>query len=193
VPGTIVAYATCTTGARVSYTTPTAIDAFDGPRPVTCTPCSGSDFAAGKTTVTCTASDKSGNTATAKFTIWVQYQAPADGSFFLAPVLPDGSSLFTIGAPLPAMFKLTGASAGITNLNAKFSVTKLSSTLQGTHPSVSSETVADTNNIYQYRSSQKLYIYRWKTLGQTQGTYQLHADLGDGVTHEVDVSLKPAK
>jgi len=34
--------------------------------------------------------------------------------------------------------------------------------------------------------------YRWKTRDRTQGTYRLKADLGDGVAHEVNVSLKAA-
>ena len=35
-----------------------------------------------------------------------------------------------------------------------------------------------------------IYGYRWKTSNQTKGTYLLRADLGDGVTHEIKVSLK---
>src|SRR4029079_11250996 len=61
VPNTIVAYATGTSGACVNYTKPTATDAVDGVRPVTCTPASGSTFKLNQTKVKCTASDKSGN------------------------------------------------------------------------------------------------------------------------------------
>ncbi|MEU5718284.1 HYR domain-containing protein [Streptomyces sp. NPDC020403] len=50
-------------GARISYTA-TATDAQDGTLPVTCTPASGSLFPVGKTTVTCSATDASGNTGT---------------------------------------------------------------------------------------------------------------------------------
>lgn len=50
-------------GARVTYDA-TARDATDGTLPVTCTPASGSLFPVGGTTVTCSATDSSGNTGT---------------------------------------------------------------------------------------------------------------------------------
>ncbi|MFI9585450.1 HYR domain-containing protein [Streptomyces sp. NPDC052236] len=57
-------------GATIDYTA-TAVDGIDGPLPVICTPLSGSTFPVGKTTVTCTATDKAGNTGTdtAVFTV----------------------------------------------------------------------------------------------------------------------------
>src|SRR5262249_9192464 len=130
-PPDVVAYATSIKGAKVSYPTPAATDAADSSPSVSCTPASGTTFPVGKTTVRCTATDSSGNSAPASFTVWVQVQAPADGSFFLFPIRANGSSVFRIGRPVPARFKLTGASAGITNLTAKLIVTKLSNSVQG--------------------------------------------------------------
>jgi hypothetical protein len=188
----VVAYATCGGGAVVKYTKPTATDAVDGVRQVTCTPASGTMFKAGKTTVTCTATDKKNNKATKTFTVWVQFQAPTDGTFFLAPIRSDGSALFKIGRPVPVRFKLTGASAGVTDLAAKLVVTKLSNTPQaGSVLVTSDETVDDTDMTFKYRSLLKWYACRWKTSNQTQGTFQLRADLGDGVTHQINVSIKP--
>jgi HYR domain len=57
--------------ARVVYRV-TASDSVDGALPVTCLPRSGSAFRVGRTTVRCTATDKSGNTATTKFTVTVR-------------------------------------------------------------------------------------------------------------------------
>ena len=51
-------------GAVVPYTTPTTTDAVDGAGVATCVPASGSLFAPGDTTVTCTATDAHGNVAT---------------------------------------------------------------------------------------------------------------------------------
>ncbi len=51
--------------------TASATDAVDGPRPVTCTPPSGSLLPYGATTVVCQASDLSGNTGAASFTVTV--------------------------------------------------------------------------------------------------------------------------
>ncbi|MEN3334441.1 MAG: hypothetical protein V7641_3806 [Blastocatellia bacterium] len=56
----------------VKYTTPTATDNCPlPPNPVTCTPPSGTCFPLGMTTVTCTATDSSGNTATCSFKVSV--------------------------------------------------------------------------------------------------------------------------
>ena len=56
---------------RVTYRV-TASDAVDGAVPANCTPKPGSLFKLGRTTVTCSATDTSGNTQTAKFTIVVK-------------------------------------------------------------------------------------------------------------------------
>jgi hypothetical protein len=58
-------------GAHVRYSA-TATDAIDGNVPVTCLPPSGSFFSIGKTTVTCSASDMSGNSARATFPVVVK-------------------------------------------------------------------------------------------------------------------------
>ncbi len=72
VPSDIVAEATSGDGAVVTFASPTASDLVDGTVSVTCTPASGSTFALGDTTVTCTAKDVHGNTATKAFTVTVQ-------------------------------------------------------------------------------------------------------------------------
>ena len=122
--------------------------------------------------------------------MWVQYQAPGDGTFFLKPIRPDGSSLFRIGKAVPVKFLLAGASAGITNLVAKLTVTRISGSVQGTRDCESDEEGDETDFLFKYRKAKGLYGYRWKTRGEAQGTYRLSADLGDGVVHEVNVSLK---
>jgi len=55
----------------VLYTPPAAVDAVDGRVPVSCSPASGSLFAFGTTTVTCSAQDSSGNVATSTFPVIV--------------------------------------------------------------------------------------------------------------------------
>jgi HYR domain len=56
----------------VNYTNPTANDAVDPSPTVGCSPASGFTFPFGTTTVTCTATDASGNQATGSFTVTVQ-------------------------------------------------------------------------------------------------------------------------
>jgi HYR domain len=74
-PSDKVVEATGPSGATVTFTA-TAIDAVDGPVPVVCTPPSGSVFPLGVTTVHCSASDASGNTATGTFKIAVVDTTP---------------------------------------------------------------------------------------------------------------------
>ncbi len=69
-PDAITIEATGPTGAPVTFTA-TAVDAVSGAVAVTCTPASGSTFPLGTTTVTCTATDAAGNTASGSFTVTV--------------------------------------------------------------------------------------------------------------------------
>jgi hypothetical protein len=72
VPGTIGnVEATGTNGAPMAFTPPTAKDLVDGVLPVTCSPAAGSTFPLGTTTVTCSATDRSGKDAKATFTVTV--------------------------------------------------------------------------------------------------------------------------
>ncbi len=66
VPTVIVKQADAADGATVTYDT-SATDAIDPSPVVDCTPASGSRFALGTTTVTCTASDAAGHTTTKTF------------------------------------------------------------------------------------------------------------------------------
>jgi Tol biopolymer transport system component len=71
-PSDIVAEATGADGAQVFWSQPTATDLVNGSRTVTCTPASGTTFALGETTVSCTATDARSNTATKTFKVTVQ-------------------------------------------------------------------------------------------------------------------------
>jgi hypothetical protein len=190
VPGPILAFAPSVQGVVVTYPTPKATDAADGDRPVICKPTSGSMFAPGKTTVTCTATDTCGNTATATFTVWVQFQAPAGSSFFLQPINPDGTSIFKLGSTIPTKFALTGTSAGITNLAAKLYVAKVSNLVDGSYVEAVSTAASDSGNTFRYDATGEQYIFNLSTKGMSAGTWSLRADLGDLVTHTVEVSLR---
>ena len=68
----VSAQATSASGASVTYTSPATHDAVDGDGLAICAPASGSVFALGATTVTCTATDAAGNAAVATtFTVTV--------------------------------------------------------------------------------------------------------------------------
>ncbi len=86
--------ATSTAGRLVTFTNPTATDNIDGNRPVTCNPMSGTNFSVGTTTVTCNASDLSGNNATTTFSVVV---SPRTSAPIISDTLPIvGTSTTTI-------------------------------------------------------------------------------------------------
>ena len=62
-------------GDAVTFTV-SATDIVDGTDPVTCNPASGSVFAIGATTVTCTSTNKAGNTGTSTFNVIIQDTTP---------------------------------------------------------------------------------------------------------------------
>lgn len=68
----ITVEATTAAGAVATYSAPTATDTIDGNVAVTCSPISGSIFPIGNTTVNCSATDLSGNTAQSTFIVTVQ-------------------------------------------------------------------------------------------------------------------------
>jgi hypothetical protein len=72
-PSNITTNATSPQGAVVTYTPPTVVDEDNPLPPVNCSPASGSTFAIGNTTVTCTASDSddSNSPVSASFTVTV--------------------------------------------------------------------------------------------------------------------------
>jgi len=92
VPSAITAEATSGSGAAVAFTA-SAVDQDGSAVAVACTPGSGSVFPLGTTTVSCSATDAYGSTATASFTITVRDTTPPTLSISLSPTTiwpPDG-------------------------------------------------------------------------------------------------------
>jgi hypothetical protein len=88
VPSDIFADATSPGGAAVGFATPSATD-LGAPASVGCSPTSGSTFAVGTTTVTCTANDGRGNTSQAQFHVSI---APFDAT---APIITVPADITT--------------------------------------------------------------------------------------------------
>jgi alpha-tubulin suppressor-like RCC1 family protein len=187
-PANLTVGATSTGGAVVSFVA-TAADLKDGPLATTCIPASGSEFPIGTTTVACNAVDSQHITGSASFTVRVRYDAPMDGTFFLQPINPDGSSIFKKGSTIPVKFRLTGASAGITDLTARLLVAKVSNGVTGTFVEGDTNVSADGGNLFRSAGGGQ-YMFNLSTKSMTTGTWSLRADLGDGVDHIVSISLK---
>jgi hypothetical protein len=115
---------------------------------------------------------------------------PYEWSGFLPPINPDGSSVFKLGRTVPVKFALTGASAGITNAVARLFVAKVSNNVVGTEEEGDSSAAATEGNLFRYDSSGE-YVFNLGTSGLTEGTYELHVDLGDGdLTRSVRIGLR---
>jgi hypothetical protein len=188
VPANMIVAATSARGATVTYDVPTATDAVDGARPVRCTPESGTVFTLGTSTVTCTATDSSGNAATASFNVSITYA----WSGVLQPLDADGSSIFKLGSTIPVRFRLTGESAGITDAAAKLYVAKIGDDVAGEEVKAVSTASSIEGNHFRYDRTSEQYIFNWSTkaLDTGVGTYRLRIELGDQTTNTVLVSLR---
>src|SRR5262249_28782483 len=154
-----------------------ATDLVDGAVAVTCSPPSGSLFGPGTTTVTVSATDAHGNQLTKSFTVTVTFSA-AD---CLPPINADGSSVFKLGRTVPVKFRLTGASAAISNLVATLHLSRISDGVAGTEADADSTSAADVGDRFRYDAAGDQYIFNLGTRGLSPGTWQLRIDLGDGV------------
>jgi hypothetical protein len=111
VPPDMTVEATSADGAVVTYQA-SATDLVDGAVPVNCAPPSGWTFQLGGTAITCSATDKAGNTATGSFTVTVQDRtAPRfdlPGDMTVEATSPAGA---TVSYPASATDLVDGAVA----------------------------------------------------------------------------------
>jgi hypothetical protein len=121
----------------------------------------------GSTTVTCTATDAHGNKATTTFKVNVSYGwsgllQPINTPTNMAPS-PYTQSIFKIGSTVPVKFKLTGASAGITdgNFYLKYIRTGTGDGLGETE--VVATATGNTGTQFRYDATAGQYIFNWST------------------------------
>jgi hypothetical protein len=184
VPTDITAEATSAGGAVVNFTV-SATDDVDPNPTLTASPASGSTFPLGTTTVTGTATDAHGNSASRTFTVTVRYSWAG----YRQPINEDGSSIFKQGSTVPVKFQLTGASVGITDAVARLYYAKVSEGIEGTYLEAVSTASATTGNLFRLSGGQ--YVFNLGTSDLSEGTYRLKVDLGDGEeTRMVTISLK---
>lgn len=173
VPANIVVTAASSAGTAVTYSA-SATDLVDGAVTPACTPASGSTFPIGNNTVTCTATDSRGNTATKTFNNVVQ---PVFA--ILEPINADGSSIFKLGSTVPIKFQLQDASGNIiTSIPAEVRVAKISNGILGTEMEAVSTSQADTGSAFRVQANQ--YVYNWGTSGLSEGTWAIKIYLNYG-------------
>jgi hypothetical protein len=106
-PGDVTMTTSDPSGATLTFTKPTATDIVDDSPTVSCNVASGSTIPVGDTTVTCTAKDASGNTASDSFTAHVRlasatWEDPAAGGLVVngSRTVPIKVGLSLDGAPI---------------------------------------------------------------------------------------------
>lgn len=180
--------ATSNAGATVSYPA-TATDLVDPSPSVECTPASGSLFALGATTVTCTATDAAGNTSTGSFTVTVVPTCTATA--LRQPVNVDGSSVFKLGSSVPLKIILSecyGVTPG--QVAPQVALKRVDTLPEGTVNEVASSGSANDGTTMRYDATSGQHIYNLSTKRSqfcATGLSCSNGDLTEG-TYEVTIS-----
>ncbi|HEX8474956.1 MAG TPA: PxKF domain-containing protein [Pyrinomonadaceae bacterium] len=173
-------------GVPVSFNT-TATDNCAGGVSVVSNIASGSVFPVGTTTVTSTATDAAGNTASCSFTVTVAYNFTG----FFSPIgnLPALNNV-KAGSTIPIKFSLSG--------NKGLNIFAPGFPASGTIPCNTNDPAVDLmeidasgNSGLTYDAGSDQYHYNWKTLKAWEGTCrQLVVRLNDGTDHRANFKFK---
>ncbi len=128
VPSAIKVATQDSAGATVSYPMPSAKDVVDPAPALDCAPASGSTFTVGVTTVTCTASDASGNTSTASFDVEVDLVAVVQRHVYAAawsPPLTSHVLPVRNGRTIPVKVSITDQGVAVTDGSVELTLTPL--------------------------------------------------------------------
>jgi dipeptidyl aminopeptidase/acylaminoacyl peptidase len=191
IPADFTKTTTNSSGAVVSYASPTASDAVDGGVTVNCSPSSGSTFALGETTVSCSVSDTRANTITKTFKVSVLYDfGNGSGGGFAEPVANGALNQVKAGAGVPVKFGL-GSNLGLDIFATGYpTFRKITCDAQQVMDPIE-ETVAVSNSGLKYDSASGHYIYSWKTDKAWSNTCrQLVIKLKDGSEHPINFRFK---
>lgn len=176
-PTDIAVGAVSASGTPVSFTA-TAADAVDPDVPVTCTPASGSTFAPGATTVSCSATDDSGNTANGTFKVTVSFGFTG----FYAPV-DNGGVLNTIkgGQSVPMKWSVPNGSGGwIGSLGIVSGVTQTQITCGIGTGTDEIEAPTSGSTSLRYDTTANQFIYNWQSPKVAGNCYKVTVKLTDG-------------
>jgi hypothetical protein len=163
-PAPITKAATSLSGAAVSYTA-TATDIVDGSVTPVCAPASGSVFAVGTTGVTCTATDRAGNSATGTFSVTVKVEY---GFVNVKNLPPPSGTRFTIGSSVPLSWQWTLGGQPLNTADAQPLITVVGPT--GTTVFTPETPGAST---FQYSTTTFTWQFNWQTKGLVAGQYSV--------------------
>jgi len=186
-PANIVRTATSSAGAVVTYSA-TATDAVDPKPTVVCSPLSGGTFAPGTTTVTCTATDGTGNHSSGSFKVTVGF----DFRGFFAPVdnAPTANTM-KAGSTAPIKFQVTdGAGGYISSLSIVSVWSGVISCTSETGLEDSLETYATGGTSLRYDATANQFIYNWQSPKAPGACYNVNIRLSDGSVKTALFKLK---
>jgi hypothetical protein len=174
-------------GTVVNFDAPTAFDTVDGVRPVSCTPASGSTLGVGIHTVTCTAADRSKNTATAHFTVTVS--APTTTGL-RPPITTNGNrSAFRLNSTIPVKIAFTGAATGITNAELTVSVRKLDTAATGGELENGTTATPTPGVLMRHDAGENQYIYNLATKPLGAGRFEITVSMGSVVLDRAEINI----
>jgi hypothetical protein len=166
---------------RVVHYTVTAWDLVSQDITPVCSPPSGSVFPLGESTVTCTATDAAGNTATASFSVSVNFDSVFEG--FLSPLAWQRISPKEQAAPtgIPVKFRLRCTERPA--VQPRLYWAEGSGTGVGDFQPASSKGNANEDNLFRAMGDGWIFNLDVRPLGE--GSRMLRVDLGDGRFHDV--------
>ncbi len=175
----------------------TATDNSDPAPVVNCSPASGSGFPIGTTTVTCTATDASGNSSARSFTVT---RAALDFAGFLSPIggadATGGSfgnpvRTFKNGSTIPVKFTTSCDGAPVLTGIHRLQAVKYSDATTAAAPiDATPQDAATAGTQFRLAGSQWHFNLDTRAAGMTPGIWQLVATLSDGSQHTVWIALK---
>jgi hypothetical protein len=177
-------------GAVVSYPGASAHDLVDGEvTPVRCAPTSGSVFAFGANTVTCTAEDRHHNVGTNTFTVTVN---PFTVLGFFQPVDNFATNTVKNGATVPVKWRLQGeGGVELTDVRAVASTSARNvacGSIPGTEDQIEITMTGGTSLRYDFTGQQ--FIFNWQTPKQPGTCWRLDVTFQDGTTKSANFKLK---
>jgi large repetitive protein len=188
VPANIVQTATSVAGATTTFTA-SATDIVDGSITPTCTPASGSTFAPGTTTVSCSATDAHHNTGTKTFTVTVNFSSFG----FLAPVDKPGIAVNIAknGSTVPLKFYVTNGSGGYISDLAIVKSFTVQTVVCDTGVSTSDDLLTTTGGtMLRYDSTANQFIQNWQTPNKAGSCLRPTLVLTSGQIITADFKLK---
>lgn len=175
----------------------TASDNCDPQPTITYQPPSGSGFPVGATTVTCTATDEAGNTATCSFTVT---RPPLGFAGFLPPLggadVTGGSysaplRSFKLGSTIPVKFTATCADTPVTTGVHRLQVVRYVDATHSEDPiDAATQGAANNGNQFRFVDGEWHLNLSTKSTGMTRGIWKLIATLSDGSRHQAWIELR---